>query len=114
MPYPYTRYRSRNRTRPNMNVPPLSASVAGPDSISAASQIATFPEPMDTTITAVPPGITLNGQPVTGITWTDSTHAALSVNGTFAAAQIFVWPATNVIRGAGGGPTRASTGAMVA
>jgi hypothetical protein len=114
MPYPFTKYRSRNRTRPNFRIPPLASSVGGPTSIDASSGIVTFPQPMDTTISAVPQGFTIDGNQVRTLVWASATTATVATDVALVAADPFVFPATNVLRGEGGGPVQAASGALVA
>lgn len=114
MPFPYTRYRSRNRARVNQKIPPLVSTVAGPTAGDASASSITFPAAMDTTITAIPPGFTIAGHQVTGLTWSTSTLAIVSTGTALVALDAVVFPATNVLRSANGGSVRPSTFALVA
>ncbi len=114
MPYPFTKYRSRNRTRVNNKLPPFATSVAGPTGGDASATSITFPSAMDTTITAIPAGFTIAGHQVTSLTWSSSTLAIVATGTAFVALDVVVFPATNVLRSANGGNVRASTFALVA
>lgn len=114
MPFPYTKYRSRNRGRVDQRIPPFASSVAGPTGGDASASSITFPAAMDTSITAVPAGFTIAGHQVVSLTWSTSTLAIVSTGTAFVAADAVVFPNTNVLRSANGGSVRASTFALVA
>lgn len=112
MPFPYTKYRSRNRTRVNNKIPPLVSSVAGPSGINHTGGVVTFPSAMDTTVLAIPAGFTIAGHQVITFSWTNATTAAVTTGVTLAAADAWVFPATNVLRSVNGGNVRGSTGVL--
>lgn len=111
MSYPYTRQRTRGRTRPS-TTQPFAAAPATIVSVTHGTNVATvvFSQSMDTSLLGPPAGWTVAGNPVTAVnSWTNSTTAVVAV-ATSIATDPYVFPSTSVLRTAAGGPVASASG----
>lgn len=112
MPFPYTRRRSRNRNRPNALQPAFAAVASIVTAVHGTNKTTlTFDQQMNTALTAVPPGLLIDGAAPTAVTWTSATVAELTT-ATSTAGDTYVLPAGTTWRTAAGGAVAAASGVL--